>query len=422
MRTLNLIESIARRSVYLSLLVERPQVLKQWVYLCGESAWIAEQITRYPLLLDELLDSRSLYDPLKPAELENALQAQLSHVPIDDLDMQMNILRQFKRANVLHIAAAELSGNLTAPIASDYLAALADSLIRQALKIALKYLVKKHGQPRCLGEQRTAELCIVAYGKAGGIELSYSSDLDIVFLYDGSGSGAYTDGQKSIDNQVFFLRLAQRVIHILTTNTPAGILYEVDSRLRPGGSSGQLVSSFEAFKVYQEQNAWTWEHQALVRARAVAGTQNTVAQFETIRREILSRRRDVKQLKQDVCEMRQKMRDNLDQSKGDIFDLKQGDGGITDIEFMIQYGVLRWAADYPQLLETTGMLPLLSRFGQAKLFEELACTQLGEAYKAYRAETHRLALQNQRALVDNELFLEQRQQVKDWWVRILENC
>ncbi len=422
LRTLNLIESIARRSVYLSLLVERPQVLKQWVYLCGESAWIAEQITRYPLLLDELLDSRSLYDPLKPAELENALQAQLSHVPIDDLDMQMNILRQFKRANVLHIAAAELSGNLTAPIASDYLAALADSLIRQALKIALKYLVKKHGQPRCLGEQRTAELCIVAYGKAGGIELSYSSDLDIVFLYDGSGSGAYTDGQKSIDNQVFFLRLAQRVIHILTTNTPAGILYEVDSRLRPGGSSGQLVSSFEAFKVYQEQNAWTWEHQALVRARAVAGTQNTVAQFETIRREILSRRRDVKQLKQDVCEMRQKMRDNLDQSKGDIFDLKQGDGGITDIEFMIQYGVLRWAADYPQLLETTGMLPLLSRFGQAKLFEELACTQLGEAYKAYRAETHRLALQNQRALVDNELFLEQRQQVKDWWVRILENC
>jgi glutamate-ammonia-ligase adenylyltransferase len=423
LRTLKLIESVARRSVYLSLLVERPEVLKQWVYLCGESAWIAEQITRYPLLLDELLDPRSLYDPLKPDELENALQAVLAHLPNDDLDMQMNSLRQFKRANVLHIAAAELSGKLTTTIASDYLATLADSLMRRALSIALDYLEQKHGQPRYLvnGEQRTAELCIVAYGKAGGIELSYGSDLDIVFLHDSSGNNAYTDGHKSIDNHVFFLRLAQRIIHILTINTPAGILYEVDSRLRPGGDSGQLVSSFEAFQLYQKENAWTWEHQALVRARAVAGTQNTIAQFEQIRREILSIRRDIHQLKQDVCDMRTKMRDNLDKTKGGIFDLKQGHGGIADIEFIIQYGVLRWAADYPQLLETTGMLPLLSLFAQEKLLDELACKQLGEAFKAYRAETHRLTLQNKQALVDNQLFIEQRQQVTEWWTRILVN-
>ncbi len=422
-RTLKLIESIAQRSVYLSLLIERPEVLKQWIYLCGESAWIAEQITRYPLLLDELLDPHLLYDSLNPAELENALQAAHAHLPTDDLDMQMNSLRQFKRANVLHIAAAELSGNLTAPIASDYLAALADSLMRRALSIALDHLVQKYGQPRYLlnGEQRTAELCIVAYGKAGGIELSYGSDLDIVFLHDSSGSNAYTDGHKSIDNQVFFMRLAQRIIHIITINTPAGILYEVDSRLRPGGQSGQLVSSFEAFQSYQEKNAWTWEHQALVRARAVAGTQDSIAQFKNIRSEVLSRSREVNQLKQDVCEMRTKMRENLDKTKGDIFDLKQGSGGIADIEFIIQYGVLRWAADYPQLLETTGMLPLLHLFTKEGLLDELACTQLGDAFKAYRAETHRLALQNKRALVDNQLFIEQREQVKEWWTRVLVN-
>ena len=421
LRTLKLIESVARRSVYLSLLVERPEVLKQWVYLCGESAWIAEQITRYPLLLDELLDPRSLYDPLKPAELENALQAQLAHLPNDDLDMQMNSLRQFKRANVLHIAAAELSGNLTTTLASDYLSALADSLMRRALNIALDYLVQKHGLPRYFvnGEQRTAELCIVAYGKAGGMELSYGSDLDIVFLYDSSGNNAYTDGHKSIDNHVFFLRLAQRIIHILTINTPAGTLYEVDSRLRPGGDSGQLVSSFEAFKDYQEKHAWTWEHQALVRARAVAGTQDSIAQFKKIRSQILSSKRDINKLKQDVSEMRTKMRDNLDKSKGNIFDLKQGRGGIADIEFIIQYSLLRWAADYPQLLETTGMLPLLRLFAKEGLLEELACKQLGDAFKAYRAETHRLALQNKRALVDNQLFMEQRQEVKEWWVEIL---
>jgi len=423
LRTLKLTESIAQRSVYLSLLVERPEVLKQWVYLCGESAWIAEQITRYPLLLDELLDPRSLYDPLKPAELENALQAAQAHLPTDDLDMQMNSLRQFKRANVLHIAAAELSGKLTTIIASDYLAALADSLMRRALSIALDHLVQKHGQPRYLlnGEQRTAELCIVAYGKAGGIELSYGSDLDLVFLHDSSGGKAYTDGQKSIDNHVFFMRLAQRIIHILTINTPAGILYEVDSRLRPGGESGQLVSSFEAFKSYQDKNAWTWEYQALVRARAVAGTQDSIAQFDKIRSDSLSRRRDVKQLKQEVCDMRTKMRENLDKTKGDIFDLKQGRGGIADIEFIIQYGVLRWAVDYPQFLKTTGMLPLLRLFAKEKLLDELACTQLGEAFKAYRAETHRLALQNQPALVDNQLFIEQREQVKEWWTRIIES-
>ncbi len=421
-RTLKFIESVAQRGVYLALLIERPQVLEQLVRLCAESAWIAEQITRYPLLLDELLDPRRLYDPLKPHELENALQAQQAHLPTDDLDMQMDSLRQFKRAYFLQVASAEISGNLTSPIASDYLAAIADTLVRQALTMARHYLIEKHGEARYYheGENRRAQLCVVAYGKAGGIELSYGSDLDIVFLHDSRGSQQVTNGDKPLDNQVFFARLAQRIIHILTANTPAGVLYEVDSRLRPGGASGMLVSSFEAFTSYQAQNAWTWEHQALVRARAIAGNPDSIARFEQIRRDILSRHRDLDKLKQDVCEMRDKMRDNLDKSARGIFDLKQGRGGIADIEFIIQYGVLRWAADYPHLLNTTGMLPLLALFAKEGLLEETACTQLSDAFRVYRAETHRLTLQNQPALVDNNLFATHRQSVMQWWTAIMQ--
>jgi glutamate-ammonia-ligase adenylyltransferase len=432
-RSFKLIESVARRNVYLALLIERPQVLKQWVRLCADSAWIAEQITRYPLLLDELLDPRRLYDPLKQNELDSALQAQLAHLPIDDLEMLMDQLRQFKRAHVLHVAAAEISGNLTVELVSDYLTAIADTIVRQALSIASDYLMQRHGQPFCVEEEaflvkRQAALCVVAYGKAGGIELSYSSDLDIVFLHDSRGTQQFTNGDKSLDNSVFFMRLAQRIIHIITTNTPAGVLYEVDSRLRPGGASGMLVSSFDAFESYQQQNAWTWEHQALVRARAVAGNPDSMAKFEKIRCRFLSQRREPERLRHEVSEMREKMRDNLDKSKPTkppfnfnkgVFDLKQGRGGIADIEFIVQYSVLRWAADFPSLLETTGMLPLLQMFAEYGLFEDLVCRQLSEAYRAYRAETHLLALQNQPALVDNDKFASRRQEVMGWWAEII---
>jgi [glutamine synthetase] adenylyltransferase / [glutamine synthetase]-adenylyl-L-tyrosine phosphorylase len=430
-RTLNFIESVAQRSVYLALLIERPVVLKQLVRLCGDSAWIAEQLTRYPLLLDELLDPRRLYDILKPEELEQALQAELAHLPEDDLDMQMDSLRQFKRASILHIAAAELSGNLIAPVASDYLAAIADCLIRRALSIAYHYLIQKHGEPRYLleNETQTAEMCIIAYGKAGGIELSYGSDLDLVFLHNSHGAQQFTDGNKQLDNQVFFARLAQRIIHIMTSNTASGILYEIDSRLRPDGDSGLLVSSFEAFEGYQKDNAWTWEHQALIRARAIAGNPDSIKQFEQIRRNILSLPRDPEKLKQDVRDIRDKMRKNLDKSQptqppfneDDQFDLKQGLGGIVDIEFLIQYLVLRWAADYPHLLDTTGMLPLLKRLADNQLIEETACDQLSEAYQVYRTQTHALALQNQPTLMKQASISTHREHVIHWWFSIIND-
>lgn len=420
-RILNLIESVAQRSVYLSLLIERTQVLELLVNLCADSAWITEQITRYPLLLDELLDPRRLYDPLKPEELDNALQAQLAHLPLDDLEMQMDSMRQFKRAYVLQVATAEITKNLTVEVASDYLAAIADTLTRSALAIAWDYLAQKHGQPVYMLDDSvyTAGFCIVAYGKAGGIELSYDSDLDVVFLHDSQGTQACTNGDKSLDNSVFFSRLARRIIHILSTNTPAGILYEVDPRLRPGGNSGLLVSSLSAFEAYQRESAWTWEHQALVRARAIAGSPSCQERFEKIRRDILSQRRDPEQLRKDVYEMRTKMRNHLDKSTTDLFDIKQGLGGIADIEFITQYYVLKWAVDYPQLLDTTGILPALRMLNQHQLLEDEVCQQLSSAYRTFRAENHRLALQNQLAFIVKEQFIEHRQHVTHWWEQIM---
>jgi [glutamine synthetase] adenylyltransferase / [glutamine synthetase]-adenylyl-L-tyrosine phosphorylase len=420
-RVLKLLEQVALRSVYLPLLIEHPQALTHLVQLCADSAWIAEQLTRYPLLLDELLDPRRLFDPLKPEELDSAAQAQLAHLPLDDLEAQMDTLRQFKRAQVLHVAAAELTGKLTVEIASDYLTAIAECILRQALSIAWEDLAHKHGRPMCDDGTgvRPAHFAIIAYGKAGGIEMSYSSDLDIIFLHDSSGTQQFTDGNKSLDNHVFFARLAKRIIHLLTTPTSAGVLYEVDARLRPGGNSGLMVSSLEAFHHYQQHEAWTWEHQALVRARAVVGDIECMIRFEDIRAEILQQQRDEEILRTEVKAMRAKMRTHLDKSTDDYFDLKQGIGGITDIEFMVQYGVLRWADAHPSLLETTGMLPMLRRFQDRGLFSAEAVEALSQGYRHYRSESHRLALQSQNAIVEKHCFSALRTGVYQVWQELL---
>lgn len=422
-RIINFIEAIAQRSVYLALLIERPQVLTQLVKLCASSSWVAEQLTRYPLLLDELLDPRRLYDPCKPEDLDNILQAQLSHLPLDDLEMLMDSLRQFKRAHVLHVAAAEISGNLQVERTSDYLTAIADTLTGRTLAIAHEYLSQKHGVPMCSvdGELQNAGFCVVAYGKAGSIELTYGSDLDLVFLHDSRGENQFTEGAKSLDNNVFFARLAQRMIHILTTNMSGGILYEVDQRLRPSGASGLLVSSLAAFQHYQFQEAWTWEHQALVRARAVAGDAGCCAKFEQIRRDVLTIERDPEKLRQEVIEMRGKMRTSLDKSNATQFDIKQGKGGLADVEFIMQYMVLRWARQYPSLLHSTAVLPTLRQLLRENLLSEAAYQQLGHAYHCYRGEIHRLVLQNQPTCVAQDQLLDCRNDVCNWWAQLLIN-
>ena len=402
-RVLHLIESIMRRTAYLALLIEHPMALSQLVKLCAASPLIAEQLARYPLLLDELLDPRTLYAPLRREALARQLETLLSPNAADDLEQQMDVLRIFKQAQVLRVAAADLVGAIPLMVVSDYLTWIAEVIVEQVLRIAAANVV-----PESEREEVMAGFAIIAYGKLGGIELGYASDLDLVFLHDGRQEASMR-----------YTRLGQRVVHILTARTPAGILYEVDMRLRPSGASGLLVSSIEAFENYQNKEAWTWEHQALLRARFVAGAETIARQFEQVRHAVLSRPRPAAALRDEVREMRERMRAELIKGGSDQFDLKQGAGGITDIEFIVQYAVLRWGGEYPELLRWTDNIRQLEGLATTGLIDVQDCRLLSEAYQAYRACAHRLALQQQATLVPVEDFREYRKAVAAIWERLM---
>jgi glutamate-ammonia-ligase adenylyltransferase len=341
-RVLRVLEAVARRTAYLAMLVERPIILSQLVRLTGMSPWIGQQIVRQPLLLDELIDTRRLYSPLRRAELEAELDALLDPLDPEDLEQQMERLRQFAQGNRLRVAAADLTGAIPLMVVSDYLTDIAEASLERIVALTYRHLVQRHGVPAGVGAGETGFL-VVGYGKLGGIELGYGSDLDLVFLHGSDSVNAMTAGPKALANDQFYARLGQRAIHMMTTQTPSGQLYEVDMRLRPDGNKGLLVRSLASFAHYQAQEAWTWEHQALVRARPLAGDRGLYDRFARIRREVLCRERDPDRVRQEVREMRAKMRASLDKSGGGRFDLKQGQGGIADIEFMVQYSILRWA-------------------------------------------------------------------------------
>ncbi|MDH3832476.1 MAG: bifunctional [glutamate--ammonia ligase]-adenylyl-L-tyrosine phosphorylase/[glutamate--ammonia-ligase] adenylyltransferase, partial [Gammaproteobacteria bacterium] len=281
----DLLEAVAGRTTYLTLLVENPMALSQLSQLCGASSWVASLLSRHPILLDELLDPRALYDPLDKAGLQGVLEVQLAGLPPDDLEQQMDQLREFRQASVLHVAAADIVTGLAVEKVGDHLTFVAEAVLEKVVQLAWNHLLERYGPPAYMlhGKLREAQFGIIAYGKFGGLELGYGSDLDIVFLHDSSGNEQHTAGPQVIDNGEFFTRLSQRIIHILNTYTSAGILYEVDMRLRPNGASGLLVSSLDAFAEYQRRSAWTWENQALVRARVVTGGGEIVRQFERIR-------------------------------------------------------------------------------------------------------------------------------------------
>lgn len=413
-RILRLIEAIARRTAYLSLLVENPMALSQLVKLCSSSAWIAELLGRHPVLLDELLDPRSLYAPPAAQALRAELAQRLNGVAADDLEQQMEALRQFKQANVLRIAAADIADALPLMIVSDHLSWIAEAVIAAALDIAWRELTLRHGAPEEPG------FAVIAYGKLGGLELGYGSDLDLVFLYAASHQEQLTSGAKPIAGAVFFTRLAQRLVHIFTAHTPSGVLYDIDLRLRPSGASGLLVSSLDAYAEYQTAEAWTWEHQALVRARPVAGGAPVWQRFAAIRRAILTRRRDLEQLRGEVRAMREKMRATFPNPGAGKFDLKQGRGGIVDIEFLVQFGVLAWAHEYPGLLAFTDNIRLLGELGEAKKLAADEVRTLSDAYRTYRARLHKAALQNVPAVVDEAEYAKPRAEVTSVWNKLLE--
>ena len=414
-RVLPLVAAVVRRSAYLALLLENPPALRELVTLCGASPWIAEQMARHPVLLDELLDRASLYSAPDKNLLQDELRQQVARLGLEDLEAQMDALRYFKASHVLRVAASELVGRLPLMQVSDKLTWIAEVILEHVIAVAWADLTRKYGQPR--RDHDGYGFAVFGYGKLGGVELGYGSDLDLVFVSDAANQGV-TDGDRSIDNTVFYTRLGQRIIHILETRMALGKLYEVDMRLRPSGESGMLVTTFEGFRSYQQTSAWTWEHQALVRARFTAGDADVAGKVAVLRADILRQPRDQGELAREVQKMRNRMREHLlpgkdPDAKG--FDLKQGPGGIVDIEFMVQYAVLAWSHEYPALVEWSDNVRILETLASEGLFTRAECDRLTEAYLGYRSAAHQLALQQQPGRVPTERFAESRQFVRDKW-------
>ncbi len=367
-RTLDLLEAISRRGSYLALLHEYPQALDKVVQLVSASSWAAAYVTRHPLLLDELLDPRALYAAPDWQEFGASLRAQLAR-DAGDAERQMNLLREAHHAQVFRLLAQDLAGLLTVEVLADHLSALADTMLAVVLELCWAQLRSRH--------REVPRFAVIGYGKLGGKELGYASDLDIIFVYDDEDARA----------PELYARLAQRINTWLTTATPSGVLFDTDLRLRPNGASGLMVSSIDALRQYQEKDAWVWEHQALTRARYSAGDAAVGAAFEAERSAILQRVRDPAALRREVVAMREKMHD-AHPNKSDLFDLKHDRGGMIDIEFIVQYLVLAHAARYPQLTANLGNIALLKMAGELGLIPLATAMSVRDAYREYRRLQH----------------------------------
>ncbi|MGR5296087.1 bifunctional [glutamate--ammonia ligase]-adenylyl-L-tyrosine phosphorylase/[glutamate--ammonia-ligase] adenylyltransferase [Vibrio mediterranei] len=413
-RVLHVLHRIVTRTTYLELLDEHPAALVQLVRLCTASPMISEQLGRYPILLDELLDPAHLYNPVPLESYKTELRDYLARIPEEDMEQQMEALRQFKQTCILRIAAADIAGVLPVMKVSDHLTYLAEAIVEAGINQAWQQMAAKYGEPTHLKDRGSKGFAVIGYGKVGGWELGYNSDLDIVFMHDCPVS-AYTDGKKDIDGRQFYLRLAQRIIHIFSTRTASGILYEVDTRLRPSGASGLLVSPTDAFDEYQHNDAWTWEHQALVRARMIYGDAPLQHAFENTRNDVLRTARDESTLRQQVVDMREKMRDHLGGKKAGRFMLKQDAGGITDIEFLAQYLVLQYSHDKPKLTRWSDNVRIFESMMSQGVMEEEQAMALTHAYTTLRDEIHHRNLLNLDADVDESKFTQEKAIVVEAW-------
>jgi len=421
-RIIDLIKAIEQRINYLALLLENPMVLTHLIKLADASPWIITFLSCHPVLLDEFLDPRTLYAPPQKDELKQELKKRLDAITDDDLEEQIETLCIFKQIQVLRVAAADVTGALKLMRTSDHLTEIAAIVLEAVLEIAWHNLVHKHGKPRCFWDAEPCEpgFAVVAYGKFGGIELGYGSDLDLVFLHSGT-SGKTEGGARPLDNAQFFARLGQRVVHILTAHTRAGRLYETDMRLRPSGSSGLLVCHIDAFQEYQMNQARTWEHQALIRARPICGDQRMAQGFEKIRNAVLTQSRDETKLKAAVSDMRRQLRQGqLNQLPG-LFDIKQGAGGIVDIEFIVQYLVLANAHRYPNLTDWTDNVRLLETLTDTRILDAERAHFLKDAYLTWRLTVHRLNLQEKRAMTNYAECAALHQEVNAIWTDYFGN-
>ncbi|WP_370545728.1 bifunctional [glutamate--ammonia ligase]-adenylyl-L-tyrosine phosphorylase/[glutamate--ammonia-ligase] adenylyltransferase [Gilliamella sp. W8136] len=416
-RILPLLVNIVSRTTYLELLLEYPSALKQLIRLCSASPMISDQLAHYPILLDELIDINSLYQTIEPNEYKSQLYQYLLRIHVDDEEQQLEALRQFKQMQLLHIAAADVEHILTTMKVSDHLTYVAEALLDFVVQMAWSQMVERYGKPAHLADNHKG-LVVVAYGKLGGWELGYGSDLDLVFLHD-CPANSVTNGDKQIDSRQFYLRLVQRIIHLFNVRTSFGILYEVDVRLRPQGDAGLLACSLDSFADYQMNEAWTWEHQALVRARAVYGENDLIKRFNQIRQDVLCKPRDENQLKTEVRQMREKMRNHLGTTQAELFNLKIDEGGIGDIEFLSQYLVLNYAHSHPKMTTWSDNVRILELATHYQIMDSDEAEQLTQAYIDMRNQIHQLALQLLPSMVNSSQFYREKQIVKQSWQKWL---
>ncbi len=400
-RMLDLLETIARRSAYLALLIEYPAPLRQLAKLCAASPWAAQYLSNNPMLLDELIDARVLYAQPDLSVLRQNLHEQMLELD-GDTERQMDAMRHFRQRVTLHLLAQDIAGVLPLERLSDYLSDLAALILAEVIPLAWAGVRNRH--------YPYPKFAVIGYGKLGGRELGYASDLDVVFLYQDDAP----------DAAVHYARLAQRINTWLSSTTAAGILYETDLRLRPDGASGLLVSSVEAFSDYQQHHAWTWEHQALTRARFVAGDVAVGELFEPIRCQILMQVRDAEKLLDDIRVMRQKMHDGHP-NRSDLFDIKHDAGGIVDVEFIVQYLVLAYSAVHRELTANGGNLKLLKKAAELGLIDATQAEAVRAAFRQFRQLQHALRLQGlDAARIEYAQIAAHAEAVKALWMHVFD--
>ncbi|OCC14714.1 Glutamate-ammonia-ligase adenylyltransferase [Dissulfuribacter thermophilus] len=400
LRSLEVLEAIGRRGFYLALFAENPNVLKNLAQFAGESPWITRHICTHPGVIDSLISIETIGDLPNKNGLKKTLEIALKGIEPGDLEGFMEGLRHFKHNQTFQFAYLGLEKGIRAREICLGLTELAELILNEVSKEAWLHVAKRFDSPQGDGTQRKLlqDFLIIGYGKLGSRELTFASDLDLVFLYDLKRKG---------DSSIFFSRIGQRIIHILTTLTPSGRLYEVDMRLRPNGSSGVLVSSIEAFHNYQKTQAWTWEHQALIRARPVSGCEKLAKKFSDIRKEVLIRPRDEGTLVQELRDMRYKMLQSKGKTPKGLFHVKNDLGGVTDIEFLVQFYCLLNANRFPQLIEETSTMGLLERFEEFGIIPETDAKNLMEIYENY------LGIINQRYLEGRTLEIKLSPWIKE---------
>ena len=385
-RLIGLVHAVARRSAYLALLDEQPVALKRLTAVFAASALLAERVIAHPLLLDELFDERSEGPPPDRDEVEAEILRRLGALHDHDPEREIEMIQEQRLAALFRIGLAFLGKRIDAVQTARALAAVAEAVLNTVLRIAERDLIAAHGRiDERLGD--SAGMAVIGYGSLGGIELGFGSDLDLVFVYDGSHAGLESNGAKPLDGARYYARLAQRFVHLLTMLTRSGRLYEIDIRLRPDGGTGLLVTSLEAYAAYQQERAWTWEHQALVRARVVAGDVGLGRRFTEARAEALDARIYGSELRKQIVAMRTRWRKEADRSSERLLDLKQGLGALVDIQFLVQAIVLEHASNFPRLLTVTNSVDLIEMAAGANLLDPVQASTLRDAHSRLLARS-----------------------------------